>query len=231
MPDLPFVEDLLGHLRRYKDNDPQTNDMHVNLLRQIIMRQPANILVFFELSNVLNICNLLSELLVNEQAGKRHGEITKFLQNILLLLLKFAERDMCMFVELLLRKHRSNAANDAFLFCTHASVVGQIKKLAAPVMAMQDVSEGDFIRLLDEDFEALQDMAIDLLDQTVGAEDTFEEEEERLPEGTLDFCLAHSQPKKSQAQASPPKKRARADLENVLEAVMEGNLGDLTATQ
>jgi len=103
--DAIVVENLFHLLEKYKRHSPQLNSMLVKLLYAIIRAQPANIVVFFELSYFVRIQRIWSDpLILDRRQGKRYQEMIQLLQFILRQFFKCAEKNRCVFVELLFRK-------------------------------------------------------------------------------------------------------------------------------
>merc|ERR1739848_471140 len=105
LADAHVIENLFHLLEKYRRHSPQLNSMLVHLLYSIIRANPANIVVFFELSYFIRIHRMWSDPLVRDKRdGKKYKEMVELLRYILRQFFKCAERNKCVFVELLFRK-------------------------------------------------------------------------------------------------------------------------------
>jgi len=105
LADANAVENLFHLLEKYKRHSAQLNSMLVKLIYMIIRAQPANIVVFFELSYFVRIHRVWSDPLVQDRKqGKKYEQMIELLRYILRQFFKCAEINRCVFVELLFRK-------------------------------------------------------------------------------------------------------------------------------
>jgi hypothetical protein len=105
LADAIVVENLFHLLEKYKRHSASMNSMLVKLIYSIIRARPANIVVFFELSYFVRIHRMMSDPLVRDKKqGKQYHEMVELLRFILRQFFKCAERNKCVFVELLFRK-------------------------------------------------------------------------------------------------------------------------------
>merc|ERR1719174_3204028 len=105
LADASVVENLFHLLEKYKRHSPQLNSMLVKLIYSIMKAHDANIVVFFELSYFVRIHRIWSDPLIRDRKeGKKYGEMVDLLRFILRQFFKCAERNQCVFVELLFRK-------------------------------------------------------------------------------------------------------------------------------
>jgi hypothetical protein len=103
--DANVVENLFHLLEKYKRHSQALNSMLVKLIYAIIRAQPANIVVFFELSYFVRMHRMWSDPLIQDRRqGKRYQEMIDLLRFILRQFFKCAEKNKCVFVELLFRK-------------------------------------------------------------------------------------------------------------------------------
>lgn len=105
LADANVVENLFHLLEKYKRHSEQLNSMLVKLIYTIIRAEPANIVVFFELSYFVRIHRMWSDPLIRDRKqGKKYQQMIDLLRFILRQFFKCAERNRCVFVELLFRK-------------------------------------------------------------------------------------------------------------------------------
>jgi replication fork protection complex subunit Tof1/Swi1 len=105
LADASVIENLFHLLEKYKRHSSQLNSMLVHLIYSIIKASPANIVVFFELSYFIRIHRIWSDPLVRDKReGQKFKEMVELLRYILRQFFKCAERNKCVFVELLFRK-------------------------------------------------------------------------------------------------------------------------------
>merc|ERR1719174_3175959 len=105
LADANVVENLFHLLEKYKRHSPQLNSMLVKLIYSIMKAHDANIVVFFELSYFVRIHRIWSDPLVRDRKqGKKYVEMVELLRFILRQFFKCAEKNKCVFVELLFRK-------------------------------------------------------------------------------------------------------------------------------
>lgn len=105
LADANVVENLFHLLEKYKRHSPQLNSMLVKLIYSIMKAHDANIVVFFELSYFVRIHRIWSDPLIRDRKeGKKYAEMVELLRFILRQFFKCAERNQCVFAELLFRK-------------------------------------------------------------------------------------------------------------------------------
>mmetsp|Transcript_44548 Transcript_44548/g.123379 ORF Transcript_44548/g.123379 Transcript_44548/m.123379 type:complete len:1118 (+) Transcript_44548:113-3466(+) len=107
--DARVVENLFHLLEKYKRHSRQLHSMLVKLLYAIIRVRETNIVIFFELTYFIRIQRIVSDPVVKDKkTGKPFQEMTQLLQYILRQFFKCAEKNGCVFAELIFRKVQEN---------------------------------------------------------------------------------------------------------------------------
>eukprot|EP00746_Dinoflagellata_sp_MGD_P164688 gnl/MRDRNA2_/MRDRNA2_93459_c0_seq1.p1 gnl/MRDRNA2_/MRDRNA2_93459_c0~~gnl/MRDRNA2_/MRDRNA2_93459_c0_seq1.p1 ORF type:complete len:1316 (-),score=289.11 gnl/MRDRNA2_/MRDRNA2_93459_c0_seq1:10-3957(-) len=109
------VENLFSLLEKYADLSSGLLSILVRLIYRIIKMSSTNIVVFFEMTYFIRIERILDDPLISDKnLGKRYSEMVELLTYILRQFFKCAEKNKCVFVEMMFRKIPENKA-DALL--------------------------------------------------------------------------------------------------------------------
>lgn len=99
------IENLFSLMEKYSDLSAGLLNMLVRLLYRIIKIQHTNIVVFFEIMYFVRIERMLDDPMVTDKRlGKRYTEMVELLKFILRQFFKCAEKNKCVFIELMFRK-------------------------------------------------------------------------------------------------------------------------------